>query len=69
MIDRNTTDAVTESVQQGYEAAREYTDRGLDWATDMSENLRDFVMREPWIALGAAFAIGYTLARLMRRVS
>jgi hypothetical protein len=32
-------------------------------------DLRDFVRREPWIALAGAFAIGYLAARLVRQVA
>jgi hypothetical protein len=52
-----------------YDAAREYANSGLDVAGRVSENLRDFVQKEPWIAMAGAFAIGYLIARVMRRVS
>jgi len=35
----------------------------------MSDNLTEFVRNEPWIAVAAAFAVGYVAARMMRRLS
>ena len=49
--------------------ASEYVEKGMDLAANVSSNLHQFVRREPWIALAAAFAVGYTMARMMRRVS
>ncbi|MBF6570720.1 MAG: hypothetical protein IVW54_17785 [Candidatus Binataceae bacterium] len=62
-------DAAREYAGRGYDSAREYADRGLDVAAAVSENMREFVRREPWLAVAAAFAVGYTLARLMRRMA
>ncbi|MGH8012665.1 MAG: hypothetical protein ACREQ4_09215 [Candidatus Binataceae bacterium] len=50
-------------------AARDYANAGLEIASGMSENLTDFVRKEPWIAMAAAFAVGYVIARALRRVS
>ena len=49
--------------KDGYEAAQQYVQEGLDF------DLRDFVRREPWIAIAAAFAVGYVAAQIIRRVS
>jgi hypothetical protein len=54
---------------KGYDAAREYADAGMDVAARMSGNLAEFVRNEPWIAVAAAFAVGYVAARIMRRLS
>jgi hypothetical protein len=35
----------------------------------MDLDLRDFVRREPWLAIAAAFAVGYFAAQIIRRVS
>jgi hypothetical protein len=52
-----------QTVKEGYEAVQQYAeDNGLDF------DLQGFVRREPWLALVAAFAVGYTFARIMRRV-
>jgi ElaB/YqjD/DUF883 family membrane-anchored ribosome-binding protein len=50
-------------------AARDYANAGMEMAASMSDNLTDFVRREPWIAMAAAFAVGYVIARALRRVS
>ena len=45
-------------------AARQYAgDNGL------SLDVGDFGRREPWLAITAAFAIGYVAAQIIRRVS
>ena len=54
----------SQAVREGYDAAQQYLqEKGLDF------DLRDFVRREPWIAIAAAFAIGYVAAKIVRRVS
>jgi ElaB/YqjD/DUF883 family membrane-anchored ribosome-binding protein len=62
-------DSAREYAGKGYDAAREYASNGMDVAARVSEDLRDFVRREPWIAIAAAFAVGYVVARVMRKVS
>ena len=54
---------------KGYDAAREYTTAGLDAAARMTGDLTEFIRNEPWIAIAAAFAVGYLTARIMRRLS
>jgi ElaB/YqjD/DUF883 family membrane-anchored ribosome-binding protein len=61
--------AAREYANKGYDAAREYANVGVDAAARMSENLSEFVRREPWVAIAAAFAVGYVAARIMRRLS
>jgi ElaB/YqjD/DUF883 family membrane-anchored ribosome-binding protein len=61
---RQAADVAGQAVKEGYQAAQKYVqDKGLDL------DLRDFVRREPWIALAAAFAIGYVAAQVVRRVA
>jgi hypothetical protein len=55
--------------EQGYETVKEYAGKSVDAVGDLSNDLREFVRREPWIALAAAFAVGYLAARIVRRVS
>jgi ElaB/YqjD/DUF883 family membrane-anchored ribosome-binding protein len=62
-------DAARDYVNKGYDAAREYANAGVDVAARMSDNLTEFVRNEPWIAIAAAFAVGYVAARLLRRLS
>ena len=54
----------SEAVKNGYDAVQQYV-RGKTLDFD----LPGFVRREPWIALAAAFAIGYVAAQAIRRVS
>jgi ElaB/YqjD/DUF883 family membrane-anchored ribosome-binding protein len=58
-----------QAIGQGYDRVREYAEKGADVFGDVSSNLADFVRKEPWIALAAAFAVGYVAARIMRRVA
>lgn len=61
---RQASEAASQAAQSGYEAAQQYIqEKGLDF------DLRDFVRREPWIAIAAAFAVGYVAAQILRRVS
>ena len=61
---RQAADVAGQAVKDGYQAAQKYVqDKGLDF------DLRDFVRREPWIAIAAAFAIGYVAAQIVRRVA
>jgi ElaB/YqjD/DUF883 family membrane-anchored ribosome-binding protein len=61
---RNVAEKAGQSVKDGYEAVQQYAeDNGL------SLDVGDFVRREPWLAITAAFAIGYVAAQIIRRVS
>ena len=56
-------DSASEKLRNGYDAARQYAQD-----SDVGSQLTDFVVREPWLAIAAAFAIGFVAARLIRRV-
>jgi ElaB/YqjD/DUF883 family membrane-anchored ribosome-binding protein len=61
---RQAADTASKALKDGYQAAQQYVqEKGRDF------DLRGFVRREPWIAVAAAFAIGYIAAQLVRRVS
>jgi ElaB/YqjD/DUF883 family membrane-anchored ribosome-binding protein len=61
---RQAADKATQAVKDGYDAAQQFVkDNGADF------DLREFVRREPWIAIAAAFAVGYVAAQIVRRVS
>jgi ElaB/YqjD/DUF883 family membrane-anchored ribosome-binding protein len=61
---RKAAEKAGQAVKDGYKAAREYAeDKGLN------VDLGDLVRREPWLALAAAFAIGYIAAAAIRRIS
>lgn len=61
---RQAADKASQTVKDGYETAQQYVkDKGIDL------DLREFVRREPWLAIAAAFAVGYVAAQIVRRVS
>jgi ElaB/YqjD/DUF883 family membrane-anchored ribosome-binding protein len=61
---RETAQKAGQAVKGAYKAAQQYAENeGLNF------DLGDFVRREPWIAVAAAFAIGYVAAQIVRRVS
>jgi ElaB/YqjD/DUF883 family membrane-anchored ribosome-binding protein len=61
---RKGTERADQAVKDGYKAARQYAeDKGLNF------DLGGLVRREPWLALAAAFAIGYVAAAAIRRLS
>jgi ElaB/YqjD/DUF883 family membrane-anchored ribosome-binding protein len=61
---RESEEKAGRAVKDGYEAAQQYAEDKL-----LNLDLGDFVRREPWLALAAAFAIGYVAAQIVRRVS
>ncbi|HZP46005.1 MAG TPA: hypothetical protein VFB15_10180 [Candidatus Binataceae bacterium] len=65
----DTIDGINQAANQGYDMARDYADRGMSFMQDATRDLREFARREPWLALAASFAIGYMVAKMMRRVS
>ncbi|HUY28071.1 MAG TPA: hypothetical protein VMV27_11680 [Candidatus Binataceae bacterium] len=61
---RLAAETASQAIHDGLDAAQQYVqDKGLDF------DLRGFVRREPWIAIAAAFAVGYVAAQIVRRVS
>jgi len=61
---RQAADKATQAVKDGYDAAQQFVkDRTVDL------DLRELVRREPWLAIAAAFAVGYVAAQIVRRVS
>jgi hypothetical protein len=61
---RETVQKAGRAVKDSYDAAQGYV-REKGFSLDLGE----FVRREPWLALAAAFAVGYVAARIIRRVS
>jgi hypothetical protein len=58
-----------EAIDKGYERARDYASKGIDYAGEVSDGLTDFVQRQPWIALAGAFVVGYVAAKVLRQIS
>ena len=65
---KKATAAGGQAVEDGYESVREYGEKSLDYAQELSGGLADFVKREPLMAVGAALLIGYLAAQFLRRV-
>jgi ElaB/YqjD/DUF883 family membrane-anchored ribosome-binding protein len=61
---RQAADNASHAVKDGYDTAQQYI---KDKAVDL--DLTGFVRREPWLAIAAAFTIGYVAAQIVRRVS
>jgi ElaB/YqjD/DUF883 family membrane-anchored ribosome-binding protein len=61
--------AARDYANKGYDAASEYAKAGIDVAGRVNDNLTEFVRNEPWIAVAAAFAVGYLAARIILRLS
>jgi ElaB/YqjD/DUF883 family membrane-anchored ribosome-binding protein len=60
--------AVKDAIEKGRQAAEDASEavkklvgRGLNM------DIREFVRDEPWLAVAAAFAVGYVAAKVMRR--
>lgn len=68
-LGRQAIDQGREAFEQGYEAFKGYTESGVNLLDGVSTDLDQFVRREPWIGLIAAFAVGYLAAQIVRRVS
>ena len=69
---RKATDKVTDAAKGGIKTASYLADAAQQYVQEsgLAEmDLREIVKREPWIALGVAFAIGYVAAQVMRRLS
>lgn len=76
-------DSGTAAVKQGVNAAlngldtakgalnqaQDHVNEGVDYVMEMIRGVNDLVTRQPLLAVGGAFLIGYVAARLMRRVS
>jgi ElaB/YqjD/DUF883 family membrane-anchored ribosome-binding protein len=57
-----------ETAEQAFEAAREYAEDGGEIASQIIGRVAGFVQREPWLAVGCAFVLGYTAAQLIKRI-
>jgi hypothetical protein len=58
-----------DAIDNGYESARDYATKGLDYANEVSDELTEFARRQPWLALAGAFALGYVAAKALRSLS
>ena len=56
------------ALEEGLQEAREYSEKSLDYVARVREGLVDFVKREPLMAVGAAFLVGYVAAQIVKRL-
>ena len=61
---REAAEKAGQATKHSYEAVQDFVENEL-----LNLDLRGFVRREPWLALGAAFAMGYVAAQIVRRIS
>ena len=69
---RNATDRVNDAARGGIKTAKQFAEAAQQFVQESGlgeVDVREVVKREPWLALGVAFAIGYVAAHVMRRLS
>jgi ElaB/YqjD/DUF883 family membrane-anchored ribosome-binding protein len=69
---RKASDKVNQSAKEGLKTARQFAETAQKYVEQSGladVDVREIVNREPWIALGVAFAAGYVVAQIMRRMS
>jgi len=69
---RKAADKVNEATKGGIKTAKQFADATQQFVKESGigdVDLREVVKREPWLALGVAFAVGYVAAQVVRRTS
>ena len=69
---RKAADKVNRSAKDGFKAAKNFVGAAQQYVEDsgLAEvDVAEIVRRDPWIALGVAFAVGYVAAQIVRRLS
>jgi ElaB/YqjD/DUF883 family membrane-anchored ribosome-binding protein len=67
---RKATDKVNQAAKDGLKTAGQFAQTAQKYVEESGlagVDVREIVKREPWIALGVAFAAGYVAAQIMRR--
>ena len=55
------------ALEEGLDRAREYGEKSLDYVSQHRGRLEGFVKRDPLLAVGAAFLVGYVAAQIFKR--
>ena len=55
-------------LEESYDNLREYGEKSLGYAGRLTDDVVEFVKREPLIAVGAAFLLGFVAAQVLRRM-
>ncbi|HVN29744.1 MAG TPA: hypothetical protein VMT64_14710 [Candidatus Binataceae bacterium] len=69
---RRAADKFNRSAHDGLDAAKDFVAAAQRYVEDsgLAEiDVAEVVRRDPWIALGVAFAVGYVAAQIVRRLS
>jgi ElaB/YqjD/DUF883 family membrane-anchored ribosome-binding protein len=69
---RKASDKVNQSARDGLKTARQFAETAQKYVEDSGladVDVREIIRREPWVALGVAFAAGWLAAQIMRRMS
>ena len=69
---RNASDRVNDAAKTGLRTARQFAQTAQKYVDSSGlgdVDVREIVQKEPWIALGVAFAVGYIAAQIVRRIS
>ena len=69
---RKAADKVNDAARGGLKTARQFADAAQQFVHESGigeVDVREMVQREPWLAIGVAFAVGFAVAQIMRRVS
>jgi ElaB/YqjD/DUF883 family membrane-anchored ribosome-binding protein len=64
---QNAAAAGRKALEEGLDEAREYGEKSLDYVAQARGHLEKFVKREPLLAVGAAFLVGYVVAQIFKR--
>jgi hypothetical protein len=64
----NVAAAGRKALEEGLQEARDYGEKSLDYLAQVRGGLIDFVKREPLLAVGAAFLVGYVAAQMVKRL-
>jgi len=64
---QNAAAAGRKALEEGLDEAREYGEKSLDYVAGLRGKLEQFVKREPLLAVGAAFLVGYVAAQMFKR--
>jgi hypothetical protein len=54
-------------LEEGLDQAREYGEKSFDYVSSLRGQLEGFVKRDPLLAVGAAFLVGYVAAQIFKR--
>ena len=64
---QNAAAAGRRALEEGLDEAREYGEKSLDYVSNLRGQLEGFVKRDPLLAVGAAFLVGYVAAQIFKR--